>query len=115
MIKYDEFLEEYYWYWLNNIRNIGRRKISKLLKRFDSPKEIYNAGSEYLKCCGLSCKDAENIISSVKDEQIYRDYNALVKSSIKFTHPGKADKIIVGMVSDIFCHEFWHDTCCPFL
>ena len=91
MIKYDEFLEEYYWYWLNNIRNIGRRKISKLLKRFDSPKEIYNAGSEYLKCCGLSCKDAENIISSVKDEQIYRDYNALVKSSIKFTHPGKAD------------------------
>ena len=24
MIKYDEFLEEYYWYWLNNIRNIGR-------------------------------------------------------------------------------------------
>lgn len=32
MIKYDEFLEEYYWYWLNNIRNIGRRKISKLLK-----------------------------------------------------------------------------------
>ena len=74
-----------------NIRNIGRRKISKLLKRFDSPKEIYNAGSEYLKCCGLSCKDAENIISSVKDEQIYRDYNALVKSSIKFTHPGKAD------------------------
>ena len=48
MIKYDEFLEEYYWYWLNNIRNIGRRKISKLLKRFDSPKEIYNAGSEYL-------------------------------------------------------------------
>lgn len=91
MIKYDEFLEEYYWYWLNNIRNIGRRKISKLLKRFDSPKEIYNAGSEYLKCCGLSCKGAENIISSVKDEQIYRDYNALVKSSIKFTHPGKAD------------------------
>ena len=47
MIKYDEFLEEYYWYWLNNIRNIGRRKISKLLKRFDSPKEIYKAGSEY--------------------------------------------------------------------
>ena len=66
MIKYDEFLEEYYWYWLNNIRNIGRRKISKLLKRFDSPKEIYNAGSEYLKCCGLSCKDAENISAQLK-------------------------------------------------
>ena len=33
----------------------------------------------------------------------------------KTGNTGKKDKIIVGMVSDIFCHEFWHDTCCPFL
>ena len=46
MIKYDEFLEEYYWYWLNNIRNIGRRKISKLLKRFDSPIEALSIRNE---------------------------------------------------------------------
>ena len=50
MIKYDEFLEEYYWYWLNNIRNIGRRKISKpwgLLK--------------YLQCNKANAEKFQNI------------------------------------------------------
>ena len=33
----------------------------------------------------------------------------------KTGNTGKKDKIIVDMVPDIFCYEFWHDTCCPFL
>ena len=47
MIKYDEFLEEYYWYWLNNIRNIGRivgndrdGKVYKLLQFAGEERDI---------------------------------------------------------------------------
>ncbi|MGN0318975.1 MAG: DNA-processing protein DprA [Lachnospira sp.] len=84
--------QDYYWYWICNIPGIGRARIAKLLKAFESPEGVYRAKEHELKLIeGIS----DNMISSIgrekSNELLYQSYINLEKKGIRFTHPGCAD------------------------
>jgi DNA processing protein len=72
-----------YWIWLTLISGLGPVKQRTLLKKFDSPGEIYQASeAELIKCKGIGCKlatritsdksltEADNILKKVKRNNI---------------------------------------------
>ncbi len=82
-----------YWYWLNNIRGIGRVKIRKLLLHFNSPYNIFKSTTQELEKINILRKDdIDNIIAGTRDINVLSDeYNKLQSKGIRFTYPGRED------------------------
>lgn len=54
-----------YWIWLNELKGVGPVTAKRLLQKFITPKNIYNATKEELKeLCGIGENLSENIIES---------------------------------------------------
>lgn len=52
-----------YWIWLTLIEGVGPKRQRILLKKFNSPKNIYNTSlEELLKCTGIGSKTAKTIV-----------------------------------------------------
>ncbi len=84
--------DEFYWYWLCNIRGVGNAAIRNLLKMFQTPKEIYDASKDLMdKVSGLSNEQMELMQEMKKSSRIYEDFLQLEERNIHFTHPGKDD------------------------
>lgn len=79
--------EEFYWYWLNNISGIGRRTISKLLERFETPERIYLAQEEEIASVLKGGKQKACFFTSKNRERIIDSYNMLRKHNVTFLHP----------------------------
>lgn len=79
-----------YWYWLQNIPGIGRKKTAALLQHFASPSGIYGAGEEELaRVAGISKGDVKNIITSRNPEKIKEDFRQMEKKGIGFVAAGE--------------------------
>lgn len=79
-----------YWYWLQNIPGIGRKKTAALLQNFASPSDIFDAKeAELVKIQGISRKDVKNIITSRNPEKIREDYRQMEKRGIGFVTAGE--------------------------
>ena len=71
-------IEEEYWYWLTNIKNIGNKKISILLKKFKTPAEVYFAGEKKLEnIFGIKKEDICNILTSKDEYKIKKEVEFL--------------------------------------
>ena len=82
--------EDYYWYWINNIKGLGNTKLRNLFAVFDTPENIYKASDKMFEgVIGIKPDDIYSINESRKSEYIYREYSELDKKNIKFTYPGK--------------------------
>lgn len=76
---------EYYWLWLNNIKGIGYKKKSKLLKEFGSPLNIWNEIDGRLdRLEYLTDRDKQNILYSRSEEKILSLVETLNQKQIKF-------------------------------
>ena len=83
----DKSIEDYYWYWLCNIPNIGNSKIRALLNIFGSAREIYDATEKLLRYVqDIRQKDIIRIMDSKKDNDIYKNFINMKEKEIKFIH-----------------------------
>lgn len=74
-----------YWFWLQNIPGIGRKKTVALLQHFQSPEEIYRATHKALgEVNGLGSRDIEQIISSREEKRIQKAYEKLENRGIHY-------------------------------
>lgn len=74
-----------YWYWLQNIPGIGRKKTAALLQYFSSPRDIFYASeAELIKIGGIGKKDVRNILESRNQEHIKEQYGQMEKKGIRF-------------------------------
>jgi len=96
----DKTIEDYYWYWLCNIPNIGNSKIRAILNIFGNAKEVYDASDKLLGYVqNLKENDINNIIESKKDNGIYKSFMSMKEKRINFVHiesvnyPSKLRKI----------------------
>lgn len=79
-----------YWYWLQNIPGIGRKKTAALLQDFASPSGIYQAKeAELIRTKGITKKDAKKIITSRNPEKIKEEYRKMRKKGIGFVAAGE--------------------------
>ena len=78
-------IEEVYWYWLCNVRGIGRKKIANLIEEFGGPKKVYEANSEMLeKVNGIGQKEVKSFIESKATWDIAKEYEKLKDKEVKF-------------------------------
>jgi len=96
----DKTIEDYYWYWLCNIPNIGNSKIRAILNIFGNAKEVYDASDKLLGYVqNLKENDINNMIESKKDNGIYKSFMNMKEKRINFVHiesvnyPSKLRKI----------------------
>ncbi|SEV94540.1 DNA-processing protein DprA [[Clostridium] fimetarium] len=83
----DKSVEDYYWYWLCNIPDIGNAKIRAMLNIFGNAKEVYDASDKLLGYVqDLKDKEINSIIESKKDNDIYINFMKLEEKKIKFVH-----------------------------
>jgi len=83
----DKSVEDYYWYWLCNIPDIGNAKIRSMLNIFGNAKEVYDASDKLLGYVqDLKDKEINSIIESKKDNDIYINFMKLEEEKIKFVH-----------------------------
>ena len=83
----DKRTEDYYWYWLCNIPNIGNSKIRAILSIFGNAKEVYDASDSLLGYVqDLKEKDISSIIESKKDNDIYKNFISMKEKEINFVH-----------------------------
>ena len=62
--------EEEYWYWFCNIKDIFISKQRKLMEKFGTPENVYNASYESLALVpGITDGDVENIVNSRADRE----------------------------------------------
>lgn len=74
-----------YWIGLSKIKGLGPIFISKLLKKFKTPKKIWEINqNELRKISGLGHKKTEKIISSRNKLNLDREMDKLKESNIKF-------------------------------
>lgn len=74
-----------YWFWLCNIQKIGCKKITMLLNKLGSPKEIFNSSSKEIKCIsGVSDEDINEILVSRDKSKIQESYAKLNEKGIYF-------------------------------
>jgi len=76
--------ESIYYYWLYNIEGTGPKTREKLIKRYGSPKNVfqYAAISDLLEL-GISQKNSERIINSRKLEIVIKNMNNLYQKGIR--------------------------------
>lgn len=79
----DRETEELLWFWLCNIRGIGRTAISKLLEYFGSPLGIYEADGQQLDRC-INPSQREAVVNSRNKKQIREQLNRVKNLGIAF-------------------------------
>ena len=63
--------EDYYWYWINNIKGLGNTKLRNLFAVFDTPENIYKASDKMFEgVIGIKPDDIYSINESRKSEYI---------------------------------------------
>ena len=78
-------IEEKYWYWLCNVRGIGRKKIENLIEGFGSPKKIYETNGEMLeKVSGIRKKESDFLIKSKEIWNVDEKYEKLKSKNVRF-------------------------------
>ena len=83
--------EEEYWFWLCNITGIWQVQIEKLIKKFQSPEEIFKAGKNILeqsRC--LTPKEVTAVINSKDMKTVCESLEKIKNDGVKFvycTHP----------------------------
>ncbi len=76
-------MNDWYYYWITTINNIGHVKRAKLLETFASPMEAYKAdGKEYTRLSYLSKEDVESIIESKNPSRITSEINHIKSQNI---------------------------------
>lgn len=89
--------EEEYWFWLCNITGIWQIQIEKLIKKFQSPEEIYKADQKALeqsKC--LMPREIAAIINSRNIKTVCINLEKVKNDGVKFiycTHPDFPNKL----------------------
>lgn len=88
-------MEDFYRYWINNIKGIGNIKIARLLDIFEIAENIYKSDISIINKvrveAGLSENDIYNLEQSKKDTSIYEEYQKIKSMGVGFTYPGKDD------------------------
>lgn len=86
----NELLEEEYWYWFCNLKNIFIGKQKKLINAFGHPKYVFNASESELKEIGsMAEEDIKNIIGSKKSDsatEIRNEIKAFRERGIDFVY-----------------------------
>lgn len=78
-------LNDEYYYWLNNLPDIGIRKANALLDYYKSPRNIYDAKEEELLLIpNLSRQNREALVSKANKENIKKTYDKLNQKGIYF-------------------------------
>lgn len=83
--------EKHYWYWINNIEGIGRKRVWAMIEYFGSPEAVYRASEDevttFLKNDVLIAK----YLSTKNAEKIIEEYERLEKINVRFLYPGHKD------------------------
>lgn len=73
-----------YWIWLTQINGVGPKRQRALLKKFNSPKKIYEASfNELLECNGIGSKTAKEIAEGKSLEKAKIIFNNTIDLDIK--------------------------------
>lgn len=97
--------EEEYWYWLVNVKGMWHGKIKKLIDRFGSPEEIYNASEKCLKgAAGLKDNDIFLIEDSKRGIDIGKDMESMGKKGVRFIYYGHKD--YPGRLKNIYDYPY---------
>lgn len=84
--------QEKYWYWLCNIKGIGRKRIGSLVDYFGSPSEVFKAKkSQLIKVQMINEKEAGCIINSKKNWDVQEKYWHLNDLNVRFLSIWHAD------------------------
>lgn len=84
--------DEYYWYWMCNIKGIGNKKQHYLLEHYGNARNVYEAGmKELMTVKGITNKDAGIIINSRSDDNIRKSYYEMKEKGVSFVHIGERD------------------------
>ena len=76
-------MNDWYYYWITTIKNIGNVKINKLLGNFGSPIDVYNASyGDYKKLPYLSVGDIENLMESKDNLRITNEIENIKNQDI---------------------------------
>ncbi len=79
-----------YWYWLNNIPGIGRKTISRLLARYQTPGRIYEAPEKELVPAVIR-ENKWNAFETSKDRKMIREsWKRMEEKGVEFLHPEDA-------------------------
>ena len=77
-------MNNWHYYWLTTIKNIGYKKTKYLLDAFDTPVDVYGKDyGDYEKLGYLSKKDIEAIVESKDKNRIITEMEAMKRESIK--------------------------------
>lgn len=88
--RMNESREKIYAYWLDNVKGIGRKTISRILEQYGNAENFYFAeGDERMEM--LSQKQREQVRTSRRQWNLYTEYEKLIKQKIKFYHLGDPD------------------------
>lgn len=79
------------WYWLSTIPGIGMAKTKRLIETFGAPEPVFFAKQSALVGCGLTQKDADQIVLRQKEETWRVSFDAMKKDGIKLYYPGHPD------------------------
>lgn len=85
-------MDRRYWYWINNIDDVGNAKIRDLMDFFENPEEIANATEEELKQCQkLSEKDIINLLDKEYIKKAFEDYERISEKGIQMVFPDEKE------------------------
>lgn len=78
-------LNDEYYYWLNNLSDIGIKKVNALLDYYISPRNIYYAKEEELLLIPcLTAENRETILNKMNKEISMKSYDKLIQKGIYF-------------------------------
>lgn len=83
--------EDLYWYWINNIKGIGRRTISLLLEEFETPWNLYETAENRVLERLNKESVRRNFLQSKNMENVREEYARLQEKNIIFLHPQSRD------------------------
>ncbi len=85
MINVNPINKNKYWIWFSFLKDIGSIKKQKLLKRFHTPKDIYNATElELLEVDGIGDNTVKSILNSKNNRVLENHLEYLEKNRINF-------------------------------
>lgn len=77
--------KEEYWFWLVNIKGIGRRSIEALLKKYKTPENIFNAQAHEIKEAKILKENQLKELEITKENMYFlKQYDNMKKRNIKF-------------------------------
>lgn len=84
--EYVLYSEDMLWYWFTNIHGIGRITRNRLLQRFGSPEEIYNASRDSIEKIDFLGESSKKQLLSGRTRSLEKEYAKLKEKSVYFTH-----------------------------